>query len=144
MWAIEQDDLSKRHVPDEFSSENTIAGAGRDVFVPWVLSTPKAQGQSKSNTKSERQVDIGDPPDNENNKKSQPPQPQIFNRYYHMFAPGELAELVRSAASDMGLYVGPQYLAETQAMLASRGGVEILQDGWERSNYYVELRRWQI
>ena len=65
-------------------------------------------------------------------------EPQVFNRYYHMFSKGELASLAKDAAIDMGLKVGPQTSAT-----GSRG-VEIVQDGWERSNYYVELRMWQM
>ncbi|KAJ7470631.1 S-adenosyl-L-methionine-dependent methyltransferase [Mycena latifolia] len=62
---------------------------------------------------------------------------QVFNRYYHMFEDGELPSLVALAAEELGLVVGPPSDA------ASLKGVEIRQNGWERSNHYVELRRWQ-
>jgi len=53
---------------------------------------------------------------------------------------------VRNAAYDLGLHVGP-VAAETVdkgvgTETRSRG-LEIVQDGWERSNYYVELRCWE-
>lgn len=65
--------------------------------------------------------------------------PQVYHRYYHMFAKGELAGLVHDAARDLGIQVGPpSHDARTKR------GMEIVQDGWERSNYYVELRRWEM
>ncbi|KAI4524364.1 S-adenosyl-L-methionine-dependent methyltransferase [Schizophyllum commune Loenen D] len=109
VWAVEQDELSKRHIP----SENTV-DAGVDVFVPWVL--------SKTKTPS-------DAPTGES---------KVYNRYYHMFARGELRRLVELAAKEMGLEVG---VADKSAV--GRRGLEIVQDGWERSNYYVELRLWR-
>ncbi|KAF7304647.1 UDP-N-acetylglucosamine transferase subunit ALG13 [Mycena kentingensis (nom. inval.)] len=57
---------------------------------------------------------------------------RVFNRYYHMFTDGELDALVSSAAEEMGLHVGPH----------AEQGVEIVQQGWERSNHYIELRRY--
>ena len=108
VWAIEQDELSKRKVTEDDKVDDS--GNGKDVMVPWVLS--KALG-------GERQGDQ-----------------EVFNRYYHMFAKGELAALVIDAAQIMGLVVEPP------ATEKGRQGVEIVQDDWERSNYYVELRRW--
>lgn len=100
VWAVRQDELSKRAIPKDSSP----SGTGQDVFVPWVMSEDKTQ---------------------------------VFNRYYHMFDDGELAALVTLAAEELGLVVGPA------ANDNSQKGVEIVQDGWERSNHYVELRRWQ-
>ncbi len=54
-----------------------------------------------------------------------------------MFARGELKELVGEAAKDLHLHIGPPDVRVTQ-------GIDIVQDGWERSNYYVELRRWEF
>ncbi|KAJ7285716.1 S-adenosyl-L-methionine-dependent methyltransferase [Mycena rebaudengoi] len=102
VWAIRQDEQSKRSIPTDSASNE-----GQDVFVPWVLSDAAAE------------------------------KPQVFNRYYHMFAEGELSSLVVLAAEELGLVVGPPVDGTSQR------GVEILQDGWERSNHYVELRRWQ-
>lgn len=91
VWAIEQDTLSKRSVPDD------DVGQGHDAFVPWVSAT------------------------------------QQFDRYYHFFAKGELRALVEETIRELGLQSGPP---------RTGAGVEVVQDGWERSNYYVELRRW--
>ncbi|KAL1680915.1 S-adenosyl-L-methionine-dependent methyltransferase [Schizophyllum commune] len=110
VWAVEQDELSKRYIPTE-----TAVDAGVDVFVPWVLS-------AKMKTPS-------DAPKGES---------RVYNRYYHMFARGELRRLVELAAAEMGLVVGVAGEAST-----GRRGLEIAQDGWERSNYYVELRLWR-
>lgn len=97
VWAVEQDEMSKRVIP----RPDSVAVEGRDVFVPWV---------SKADTE------------------------EIFRRYYHMFENGELTRLVKSAATALGLQVGEPGSGE---------GIEIVQNGWERSNYYVELRRWK-
>jgi tRNA (uracil-5-)-methyltransferase TRM9 len=104
VWAIEQDELSKRSVPVGMS---TVTATGQDVFVPWVRSESRDSAA----------------------------QPQVFNRYYHMFAQDEILVLVREAARSLGLLVTAPSIAETH-------GVEVVQHGWERSNHYVELRRW--
>lgn len=127
VWAIEQDELSKRNVPDQRTSDED-SKAGRDVFVPWVLSTPNTK------PKARKLAGAGSSPVTDQEVHSPP---QVFNRYYHMFAKGELTELVHDAATDLGLYVGP-----SDGRQLSQTGVEIVQDGWERSNYYVELRCW--
>ena len=64
--------------------------------------------------------------------------PRAFNRYYHMFSSGELTSLVHDAAEELGLFVG------AEASGGPTSGLEIVQDGLERSNYYVELKLWQI
>ncbi|KAG6865022.1 hypothetical protein C0991_005568 [Blastosporella zonata] len=115
VWAIEQDELSKRKVVADSDAESD--GRGKDVVVPWVLSPQKGAREDSA----ERQV---------------------FNRYYHMFAKGELSGLVYDAAKDLGLDVGPSRNADP--LSSCRQGIEIVQDGWERSNYYVELKRWEI
>nr|GAT44013.1 predicted protein [Mycena chlorophos] len=46
---------------------------------------------------------------------------------------GELDALAVSAAQEMGLHVGA----------GASEGVEIVQQGWERSNHFVELRRYK-
>ena len=87
-------------------AENSVV-SGTDVFVPWVLSTDSGDERS-----------------------------QVFQRYYHMFAKGELADLVGKAAASLGLHVGPENGAFKE-------GVVIIGEGWERSNYYIELKRWE-
>ncbi|TRM61876.1 S-adenosyl-L-methionine-dependent methyltransferase [Schizophyllum amplum] len=110
VWAVEQDELSKREVPSEGRVD-----AGVDVFVPWVL-----QNKNKGNA-----ADTG------------AAESKVYNRYYHMFARGELRRLAEQAAESLGLDVGV-----TDGSPAGRRGLQIVQDGWERSNYYVELQRW--
>ncbi|CAL1704488.1 unnamed protein product [Somion occarium] len=122
VWAIEQDELSKRTVPTESPAEN----GGQDVFVPWVL---KSQGQPKR--KIQPETDRSPIPTSQDQEK-------VFNRYYHMFAKGELRTLVCEAAQGMGLQIGNQPEGASGVV-----GIEIVQDDWERSNYYVELRRWE-
>jgi tRNA (uracil-5-)-methyltransferase TRM9 len=60
----------------------------------------------------------------------------VHQRFYHLFTEGELRLLVAAAAAAMGLKFGAP---------VGNGdhGVEIVQDGWERSNWYIELRRWK-
>ncbi|EKM83055.1 hypothetical protein AGABI1DRAFT_97973 [Agaricus bisporus var. burnettii JB137-S8] len=115
VWAIEQDELSKRIIPQ---GERNETRTGQDVVVPWVL--------SKSNIA-------------QNPKSPRDSREEVYNRYYHIFAKGELSALVSQAAAGLGLTIG-----SVVGQPSSTQGVEILQDGWERSNYYVELRRWSI
>lgn len=82
---------------------------GQDVFVPWVLS------------------------------KSPASDAKVFDRYYHMFASGELEELARDAAAALGLEV-----ASRPSSCGSHRGIEIVRSGWERSNWYIEMKRWEI
>lgn len=124
VWAVEQDDLSKRTVP---ANEGGGSG-GLDVFVPWVMSQ-----QTTAHTKTRQ-------PTRElasTQKDARPADVSVYNRYYHMFAEGELTKLVEEAAEGMGLIVGPLTIDATNKL-----GCEIIRDGWERSNYYIELRRW--
>ncbi|KAG6919935.1 hypothetical protein DXG01_013284 [Tephrocybe rancida] len=115
VWAIEQDDLSKRKVVTD--DETVSDGRGKDVVVPWVMSPQKgAQGDSTGR--------------------------QVFNRYYHMFAKGELTGLAHDAARELGIEVRPPHDPESTTSSPQRG-IEIVRDGWERSNYYVELRCWE-
>jgi len=62
---------------------------------------------------------------------------KVFNRYYHMFSNGELRELTITAVEELGLDIG------NESNVSIDQGVEIVQWGWERSNYYIEIRRWQ-
>ena len=59
-----------------------------------------------------------------------------------MFAKDELGQLVRLAAQGMGLKVGPPPMNQVEG-IDNAEGFEIVANGWERSNYYIELRRWQ-
>jgi tRNA (uracil-5-)-methyltransferase TRM9 len=129
VWAIEQDELSKRSVP----VSGTAGEEGQDVFVPWVL-TPQSIHKPKTKKRQEK----GKPQDVINEPVEDKQETQVFNRYYHMFSKGELHKLVLEAAHDLHLTVGS---GSQIADLVK--GVEIVQEGWERSNYYVELRCWR-
>ncbi|KAG6868272.1 hypothetical protein C0993_005557 [Termitomyces sp. T159_Od127] len=115
VWAIEQDELSKRKVIGD--DEANLQDKGRDVIIPWVLASQKGAHTDLT-------------------------EPQVFNRYYHMFAKGELSGLVHDAARSLDIDVGPP--PELNELPSPKRGVEIIQDDWERSNYYVELKCWQI
>ena len=114
VWAVEQDELSKRTIP---TGDRNTAHPGEDVVIPWVLSKSA----------------VG-------NRTQETHEPQVFNRYYHMFAKGELYGLVQEATKEIGMQIGPSI--STGNPRAARG-VDIVQDGWERSNYYIELRCWE-
>ncbi|KAI0725164.1 S-adenosyl-L-methionine-dependent methyltransferase [Fomitopsis betulina] len=123
VWGIEQDGLSKRSIPTSAGPDEAPT-QGRDVFVPWVLSS---QNAGKAN------VQVRDTEDTL--------EPKVFNRYYHMFAQGELRQLVEEAALELGLEVGSEVDQQHDSGKVVQG-LEVIQDGWERSNYYVELKRW--
>lgn len=139
VWAAQQDELSKRSIPslspsdpnitttceDGILAKNADSRDGTDVFVPWVLSS-----QNPSTTASQ--------PEDQN---------KTYNRYYHMFDKGELRNLVRDAAEELGIFerartedANPK---ETETIPTDKNRfVEFVQDDWERSNYYVELLLW--
>jgi len=120
VWAVEQDGLSKRIVPDVIVPSDDGAPASakiQDVLVPWVKS---GSVPGKTNSSSH--------------------EPKVFQRYYHLFTSSELPELVRHAASELGLAVGPANLCDTADGVC---GMEIVEHGWERSNYYLEARLWR-
>jgi tRNA (uracil-5-)-methyltransferase TRM9 len=122
VWAIEQDELSKRtvHSDDQLSEnleQSSVMPHGQDVFVPWVLPNASSTAVNQANV---------------------PNAPQVFNRYYHMFAQGELLVLVEEAVRVLGLVLG-----DASGSIIGTSGVEVVRHGWERSNHYVELRRWK-
>lgn len=153
VWAIEQDDLSKRSMPGAKGSDPKHGGTpnitsedtsdttlqGQDVFVPWVLNSPQATNHKTATQRKRRSPHKEEQAESARTKAREPL--QVFNRYYHMFAEGELEKLVHDAADALNLQVGAPSnrfgFKETKTH-----GVEIVQSGWERSNYYVELRRW--
>lgn len=131
VWAIEQDEQSKRTIPvlareglhAVTDGERCLSGHGQDVFVPWVLSSDNAR------------------PKVSRMEQSQNVPPDTIQRYYHMFSKDELSGLVQSAAQELGLEVRPP--PSNEAEVKGTDGIEIVASGWERSNYYIELRRWQ-
>lgn len=134
VWAIEQDELSKRSVPASGTNgSDHYPMTGEDVFVPWVMSLNQHTAKGKcdipsSATSTEVAAAV----------QTLAVETPVYNRYYHMFAKGELKQLTVQAAEEFGLMVGSREDANTKGCR----GVEIVQEGWERSNYYVELRRW--
>ncbi|KAI0670314.1 S-adenosyl-L-methionine-dependent methyltransferase [Trametes maxima] len=146
VWAIEQDDLSKRNIPVDSSDASPEprdgVSTGQDVFVPWVLAQPT---EPKPKSKTRRKGKQDDTSQNDKDVvgvEGSLAAPKVYERYYHMFAKGELSELVSDAAWDMGLRIGDPNVI-THGQQGSTFGVQIVQDGWERSNYYVELCRWK-
>ncbi|KIO17644.1 hypothetical protein M407DRAFT_32669 [Tulasnella calospora MUT 4182] len=126
VWAVEQDDLSKRVLPS--ADDAAAKEPGKDVLVPWVLADQqkaKAAGPA-SQASSELATEVKE-------------ESKVYDRYYHFFQSWELKDLVTEAAKEMGLHVGP--LDASLRGSISRG-MEIVKDGWERSNLYVELRMW--
>jgi len=121
VWAVEQDELSKRSIPSD-PRDNSV---GQDVLVPWVLSKQHTQVMTCNQS-----LDLF---------PSEVERPDIYHRYYHLFADGELVALARGAAEELGLEVSPFPEMHT----TKKRGVEIVQEGWERSNHYIELRRWE-
>ncbi|KAI0721026.1 S-adenosyl-L-methionine-dependent methyltransferase [Cerioporus squamosus] len=146
VWAVEQDKLSKRSIPtstdDDRVASSSQTGRGQDVFVPWVLAQ-SVESKPKTRRKGKSFGQTGLPETPETGLDAQDAPPKVFNRYYHMFAKGELNELVADAAKELGLTLGDASGADVAVTGDKERGVQIVQDGWERSNYYVELRRWE-
>jgi len=109
---MEQDAQSKRVIPSKSSlhtqEEVSSNQEGMDVLVPWVHNTIPSKEEA-----------------------------EIYHRYYHMFADGELRHLVDEAMKELDLKLGDQH-----AGLKGKG-FSVVQEGWERSNYYIELLSWQ-
>ncbi|KAF5391401.1 hypothetical protein D9757_001977 [Collybiopsis confluens] len=138
VWAVDQDEFSKREIPPDKHTGTAVTANrrqdGADVFVPWVFA-PSALKTDKSTYQYNPQAETNENATNEH---------RVFNRYYHMFAKGELRRLVENAAEEMGLVIsgtGPEKNTMAKVKRGQRG-IEFVQDGWERSNYYVEVRRW--
>lgn len=106
---------------------------GQDVFVPWVLSSPNAPKKPKARKRQRKEGPSAEVTLEEPQEKQEA---QVFKRYYHMFSQGELQRLVQEAAAELELVIGSQLGSNVQ-------GVEFVQEGWERSNYYIVARRWR-
>lgn len=125
VWATDQDELSKRAIPTSRPNPSPPGLRGQDVFVPWVLAEDLKAGHIAGNESREA----------EREKK-------VFNRYYHMFEEGELRELVLLAAGELDICTGPHKGYAEQ--INSQTAIEIVKDDWERSNYYLEFRLYQM
>ncbi|KLO18633.1 S-adenosyl-L-methionine-dependent methyltransferase [Schizopora paradoxa] len=143
VWATRQDELSKRSIPrasppahDELPYK-VPRSIGKDVFVPWKLTPGAPRGDSKYHQNVNGKDEIS-------STASQQTRRTDFDRYYHMFDEGELRLLVKEAAADLG--IGERAKAnETLSGTAKSGTfLEFVQDDWERSNFYIELRLWTI
>ena len=155
VWAVEQDAKSKRIIPDvqPVAHNIPIKADGspetsykvQDLLVPWVLA-------SQSQSPSKQSKDPATPMECHKSHQTDSATPQIMNvggnldpgvyrRYYHFFEKNELRELVLAAASTLGLVIGRAENAESS--LAGSRGLEVVDEGWERSNLYIELRLWQ-
>lgn len=115
VWAVDQDKTSKRTMPSVMQTEETSPN-GIDAFVPWVL--------SQTITDSSR---------DQNNNES-----QVLKRYYHFFAVGELLQLVHEAAEELDLIFGPP----PSNLGPGKRGVDIIKEGYEKSNWFIELMLW--
>ncbi|KAG8701620.1 tRNA methyltransferase, has a role in tRNA modification [Ceratobasidium sp. 394] len=150
VWAVDQDNLSKRVVPAAesgkscFSSycsslpripvDGTTSTKAQDVLVPWVMQPQQLKSKSKSRRGQSK-------PESEPGPVSSIQDPPIvFQRYYHLFVAGELTELVTGAAKEFGLIVGDKPSIGDGVL--GQQGVCISPEGWERSNFYIELTRW--
>lgn len=144
VWAIEQDKLSKRAIPTHQSRDPTDTMArGQDVFVPWMLTDSKPQYKADKGTSGKSETQPGTASQQVEEGAFEKPKQARYDRYYHMFAEGELLDLACEAAREMGLKVGPRSLEFDNNPKANVQGAEVMQSGWERSNYYVEMRRWE-
>jgi len=135
VWAVEQDEFSKRSIPTNPQEGPGGSRISQDVFVPWVL---PQQTSEKANKTCDATANLGKATPG---FSTQTMSPNVVNRYYHMFARGELVDLTTSAATELGLKVGLPSLEKDAGV--KKNGVTIVQDGWERSNYYVELQCWE-
>jgi len=137
VWATEQDGLSKRSVPSSSSPGHKIL-SGHDVFVPWQMATEiTANTAKKSKPVASTNQNLGSSSD-----VKQLGDPVIHNRYYHMFDKGELRQLVCLAALELGITERSNLEASKTTLVGTESFIEIVQDDWERSNYFVELRLW--
>ncbi|CAE6427879.1 unnamed protein product [Rhizoctonia solani] len=139
VWAVQQDELSKRVVPD-IGEGSTSSTKAQDVLVPWVM---QQEHKAKPKAKPRRKGGDHQEESHSNMPQSQPTEhaaSPVFQRYYHLFVSGELTELAIAAATKLKLTVGP--VPTDGCTDVPQHGVFISPEGWERSNLYVELTRW--
>ncbi|KAF9513417.1 hypothetical protein BS47DRAFT_1376711 [Hydnum rufescens UP504] len=114
VWATEQDTLSKRVIPNVSEGSQGDESGSR---VQDVLVPWVHSASSTTNSQAEL------------TQSNTRPNPKVFQRYYHLFGPSELFVLLCQAAKELGLQLG--------------AAAPIIQEGWERSNYYIEARLWE-
>jgi len=135
---VEQDELSKRTIPTQPRSDR--GGKGLDVFVPWVL-TRRHPKKASNHIEAIQSSNISTKPQTPEHSSSGQADTKSLNRFYHMFGEGELTQLACEAAHELGLRVGSNSSADEDD--DGKMGAEIVQSGWEKSNYYIEMRRWK-
>lgn len=117
--------------------------------MPWVLSSQAPQRLNIKAKKDEGSTGVSTQvlSNFSDSIKIEDRRTKVLNRYYHMFARGELSSLVCEAAKELGLIVGSHSQLVGGVVQGEPSnklkGIEIVQEGWERSNYYVELRCWE-
>ncbi|KAL5533117.1 TRM9 [Sanghuangporus sanghuang] len=128
VWSVRQDELSKRSIPSPVEKTNS-EHRGQNVLVPWVMTNSFAS-QKLEKMQSRETEDS----------------PAVFNRYYHLFEEGELRDLVIAAAQELDIDEGSPASEEGSSrciQIRPKKYIEIIRDGWERSNCYVEFRLYQ-
>ncbi|GHJ85220.1 hypothetical protein NliqN6_1622 [Naganishia liquefaciens] len=125
----------------------------QDVMVPWVLQPkpvpkPKApKGSQKRDARRRAEGPAGEsPPIPEAStsttsaqapQPANPPPPQVFHRYYHLFMQGELSTLVHDAgrAEGFDLVESP-----SKPMDGKAGGkwLRVVDEGYEKDNWWLE------
>lgn len=121
----------------------------QDVLVPWVLQRPSSS--STSSTPRPPPVDNPAPntaPDSDSSTaRDHSPQPQVFERYYHLFTAGELRQLVHDAAEEEGFVLLPNLAekgeeanctAPPQKVPEGRKWLRVCGEGWEMDNWWLE------
>jgi tRNA (uracil-5-)-methyltransferase TRM9 len=127
----------------------------QDVMVPWVLQPkpiPKAKVPKTEKKHRGRRGEASepipespaapqDPPTEpqpvESQPAAEPPQPQVFHRYYHLFVKGELATLVQDAGRAEGFTVVDSVPTGTGE---KEGGkwLRVVEEGYEKDNWWLE------
>ena len=125
----------------------------QDVMVPWVLQpkpVPKPKAPKGSQKRDARRRAVGpageSPPIPEAStsttsaqapQPANPPPPQVFHRYYHLFMQGELSTLVHDAgrAEGFDLVESP-----SKPMDGKAGGkwLRVVDEGYEKDNWWLE------
>lgn len=142
----------------------SLADAGservQDVLVPWVLAAKGVKTEKKSDGKAraprggkgkpvaqagegqaqQTTPDVGQDAAEEN-PQDKPEEPQVFNRYYHLFVEGELRALVERAAAEEGFVLRESVQAGAQTEAEGPKGqkwLRVMGQGWEADNWWIE------
>ena len=145
VWALEQGEGARRVVPDE--------GRAQDVFVPWVLTPAQPKKKEKKPQKEKikgdprlrapEPVPVVEEPKVEEAKAVEVVEepPRVYQRYYHLFKSGELQGLLRTACEEEGWTFLPFEEGKAGGEGAKGRWVEVVQEGWDKDNWFCEVRR---